>query len=120
MSSFSPSRSRRIAAAASILTAVSVLAGVLVLALSARPPQAWWPRTGHAFAPEDCPGPHRPVPEGTKERCDRGVPAYAARRDTAGEVLRLVPVGAGLVALLIWRQRAASGRGRADARRGRG
>ncbi|MFI8169791.1 hypothetical protein ACIGAN_26020 [Streptomyces sp. NPDC085931] len=120
MSSFSPSRSRRIAAAASILTAVSVLAGVLVLALSARPPQAWWPRTGHAFAPEDCPGPHPPVPEATKERCDRGLPAYITRRDTAGAVLRLVPAGAGLAALLIWRQRAASGRGRADARRGRG
>jgi hypothetical protein len=50
VTSFAPDCARRLATAASTLTAISLAVGVLVLAVGARLPEAWWPRTGHAFA----------------------------------------------------------------------
>ncbi|QEU83402.1 hypothetical protein [Streptomyces viridosporus] len=120
MSSFSPSRSRRIAATASVLTVIVVAVGVLVLVLSVSLPEAWWPRTGQAFAAEDRPAPRQDPCEAImgpgKAYCERGftvsVSASAGRHDVAGAVSRLVPAGVGLASLVLWRGRTAGRRGR--------
>ncbi|KAF3470090.1 hypothetical protein [Streptomyces sp. Tu 3180] len=113
MSSFSPSRSRR-TATASVLTVIVVAAGALVLVLSVSLPEAWWPRTGQAFATENRFARHDPcgpIVGPAKEYCKRGstvsasASASAGRHDVAGAVSRLVPAGAGLAALMIWRER---------------
>jgi hypothetical protein len=118
MSSFSPSRSRRIAAAASVLTVIVVAVGVLVLVLSVSLPEAWWPRTGQAFAAEDHPARHDPcgpIVGPAKEYCKRGTAASASasagHHDASGTARwRLVPAAAGLAALVLWRGRTAAGR----------
>ncbi|MFI8193992.1 hypothetical protein ACIF8T_35450 [Streptomyces sp. NPDC085946] len=117
MSSFSPSRSRRIAAAAGVLTVIAVTAGVLLVALSVSLPEAWWPRTGQAFAAEDHSAQDDPcglIVGPAKEYCTQGstLSASAGRRDAAGALWRLVPAGAGLAALVMWRGRSAAGRER--------
>ncbi|MEU4013002.1 hypothetical protein AB0H30_31675 [Streptomyces pseudogriseolus] len=117
MSSFSPSRFRRIAAAASLFTVIVVAAGVLVLVLSVSLPEAWWPRTGQAFAAEDRSVRRDPcglIAGPAKAYCERdsAVSASAGRHDVAGAVWRAVPAGAGLAALVIWRGRTAPRRGR--------
>ncbi|MGC2997275.1 hypothetical protein ACPF8X_02420 [Streptomyces sp. G35A] len=124
MSSFSPSRSRRIAAA-SVLTVIVVAVGVLVLVLSVSLPEAWWPRTGRAFAAEDRSARHDPcgpIVGPAKEYCKRGTAAsaFAGRHDASGTAgWRLVPAGAGLAALVMWRGRTAAGQGRTAVQRGR-
>ncbi|CAL9671052.1 hypothetical protein SUDANB15_07401 (plasmid) [Streptomyces sp. enrichment culture] len=116
MSSFSPSRSRRIATAASVLTVIAVAVGVLVLVLSVSLPEAWWPRTGQAFTAEDHPAWHNPcgpIVGPAKEYCKRGTEASAfAGHHDASEAAgwRLVPAGAGLAALVLWRGRTAARR----------
>ncbi|MGW5511591.1 hypothetical protein ACWEV9_28080 [Streptomyces albogriseolus] len=117
MSSFSPSRSRRIATAASVLTIIVVAVGVLVLVLSLSLPEAWWPRTGQAFAAEDRSARRDPcglIAGPAKAYCERdsAVSASAGRHDVAGAVWRAVPAGAGLAALVMWRGRTAPRRGR--------
>lgn len=118
MSSFSPSRSRRPAAAASLLTVIVVAAGVLVLVLSVSLPEAWWPRTGQAFAAEDRSVRRDPcglIVGPAKEYCERGTAASAGHHDASGTAgWRLMPAAAGLAALVLWRGRTAAGR------RGRG
>ncbi|MEW2078111.1 MULTISPECIES: hypothetical protein [unclassified Streptomyces] len=118
MSSFSPSRSRRIATAASVLTVIVMAVGVLVLVLSVSLPEAWWPRTGQAFAAEDHPARHDPcgpIVGPAKEYCKRGTAASASagHHEASGTAWwRLVPAGAGLAALVLWRGRNTAGRGR--------
>ena len=119
MSVFSPSRSRRIAGAASVLAVIVMAAGVLVLVLSVSLPEAWWPRTGQAFAAEDRSGRHDPcgpIVGPAKEYCKRGtmtsVSAFAGRHEASGTVWwRLVPAGAGVAALVIRRGRTSVRRG---------
>ncbi|MGW4101901.1 hypothetical protein [Streptomyces sp. NPDC004976] len=117
MSSFSPSRAQRIATATSVLTVTVMAAGVLVLVLSVSLPEAWWPRTGQAFAAEDRSARHDPcgpIVGPAKEYCKRGTAASAVAGDhDASETpgWKLVPAAAGLAALVLWRGRAAAGRG---------
>jgi hypothetical protein len=95
MTSFSPSRSRRIAAATTVLTVVSVVAGVLVVALSMGVPEAWWPHTGQAFATDAHAAHHNPcdvIVGPAKAYCERGAKNHGA----ATAAWRLVPAGAGL------------------------
>ncbi|WP_431994920.1 hypothetical protein [Streptomyces griseoflavus] len=116
MRPFSPSRARRIATVTSVLTVIAVAAGVVVLVLSVSLPEAWWPRTGQAFAAEDRSaryGPCGPIVGPAKEYCKRGTAASAVAGDhdaseTAG--WKLVPAAAGLAALVLW-GRTAAGRG---------
>ncbi|MER6548470.1 hypothetical protein [Streptomyces sp. NPDC001250] len=106
MISSSWDRSRRIAAACSILTVAAVAAGVLVLALSVGLPQSWWPHTGQAFAADRHRG-HRdrcaPIVGPAKAYCERGTATSGHHH--AGAAWRLVPAGAGVAALVLWRSR---------------
>lgn len=123
MSSFSPSRSRHLAAAASVLTVIVVALGVLVWVLSVSLPEAWWPRTGQAFAAEERSVRHDPcgpIVGPAKEYCKRGTAASARHHDASRTARwRLVPAGAGLAALVMWRGRTAAGQGRTAVQRGR-
>ncbi|MCX4740829.1 hypothetical protein [Streptomyces antibioticus] len=107
MTTTSWDRSRRAAAAASALTMIAVVA--FVIALGGGVPDAWWPHTGQAFAadartghPDACASIVGPA----KAYCERGTTAAAGRQDTAGAVWRLVPVAAGVAAVVVWRLRA--------------
>ncbi|MFC9931666.1 hypothetical protein [Streptomyces sp. NPDC127190] len=106
-------RSRRIAAASSILTVITVAAGVLVLALQVGVPEGWWPHTGQAFAADSHAG-HRcaPIVGRAKAYCERGYTASVAGPHHAGATWRLVPTGAGVAALVVWRRRCVAGRRR--------
>jgi len=117
MTSFAPARSRRLAAAASALTAIAIAVGVLVLVLGASLPEVWWPRTGAAFAADTGPTHHNPcgaIVGPAKAYCERGTvnSASAEHHGATGAVWRLVPAGAGLAALVVWRRRSAAGPGR--------
>jgi hypothetical protein len=115
MTSFSPDRHRRVAAAALVVTAIA--AAVLIMILGLRVPKVWWPHTGHAFAT----GTHAPhedpcgliVPP-AKKYCER----HATRSDSAVDdggatgAWRVLPPAAGLVALLIWWRRDTAGQRR--------
>jgi len=110
-------RSRRIAAATSALVVVAVAVGVLVLARSTSVPKAWWPHTGQAFAIDARPARHGPcdrIVGLAKVYCERGTTASASGEhpDIAGAAWRLVPAGAGLAALVVWRRRSAAGQRR--------
>ncbi|MET9134321.1 hypothetical protein [Streptomyces antibioticus] len=113
MTTTSWDRSRRIAAAASALTVIAVVA--FVIALGVGVPDAWWPQTGRVFAadartggPDACASIVGPA----KAYCERGTTTAAGREDTAGAVWRLVPAGAGVAALVVWRLRASGQRRR--------
>ncbi|PWI05129.1 hypothetical protein DIZ27_41115 [Streptomyces sp. NWU339] len=118
MTSFAPSRSRRLAAVASALTAIAVAVGVLVLVLGASLPETWWPRTGQAFTADAAGTPADAcdlIAGPAKAYCERGRHATsAAPGQDSGDAAawKLVPAAAGLGALVIWR-RAPAGRGRA-------
>ncbi|MDQ0605770.1 hypothetical protein QF037_010203 [Streptomyces canus] len=120
-SSFPSARSRRLAAVASVLTVITVAAAVVALVVGASLRESWWPRTGAAFAAETSSPRQDPcevIVGPAKEYCERGVSASisspaAARQDLGDAVWRLVPAGAGLAALVIWRRRSATARGRA-------
>ncbi|MGW7127926.1 hypothetical protein ACWGIA_06215 [Streptomyces bobili] len=118
MTSFTPSRSRRLATAASALTMVAVAVGVLVLVLGASLPESWWPRTGQAFAVDAAKAP--------VDACDRiGGPAHvycergghaasAGSTQEGGDAAawKLLPVGIAVGALVIWGRRAPTRQGR--------
>ncbi|MCX4598256.1 hypothetical protein OG819_54940 [Streptomyces sp. NBC_01549] len=117
MTTSSWDRSRRIAAAASVLTVIAVVAGAVILALGVGLPDAWWPHTGQAFAADARPAHHDPcalIVGPAKAYCERGTATTAAggRQDEGGAVWRLVPAGAGVAALVVWRLRAAGQRRR--------
>lgn len=120
-SSFSPARSRRLAAVASMLTVIAVAAAVLTLLVGASLPESWWPRTGAAFAAERASDsaprqdPCDLIVGPAKEYCERGTttsasisPPAAGGQDFADAAWRLVPASAGLAALVIWRRRSAT------------
>ena len=129
-SSFPCARSRRLAAVASVLTLITVAAAVLALVVGASLPESWWPRTKGAFTPEPSTStspswsstprshPCEVIVGPAKKYCERGVSASisspaAARQDLGDAAWRLVPAGAGLAALVIWRRRSTTTRGRA-------
>ncbi|WP_406723406.1 hypothetical protein WJ438_00155 [Streptomyces sp. GD-15H] len=121
MTSFAPSRSRRLAAAASALTAIAVAVGVLVLVLGTSLPETWWPRTGQAFAADAADAAGTPadacdlIAGPAKAYCERGRHATsAAPGQDSGDAAAwtLVPAATALGALVLWR-RAPAGRGRA-------
>ncbi|MEV6056464.1 hypothetical protein [Streptomyces sp. NPDC052107] len=115
MTSFSPARSRRIAVAATILTVIAVAVGVLLLALSMSVPEPWWPHTGQAFA-TGAHASHRdrcaPIVGRAKAYCERGAATSASGHHPSGAAWRLVPAGAGVAALAVWRSRRAAGQRR--------
>lgn len=119
MTSFAPSRSRRLAAAVCALTAIAVAVGVLVLALGASLPQAWWPRTGQAFAPDAAKAPADAcgrIADPAKGYCERGRHATSAGSTQAGgdaAAWVLLPAASAVNALVIWRRRTPTGQGRA-------
>ncbi|MEU5894533.1 hypothetical protein ABZ835_48410 [Streptomyces sp. NPDC047461] len=119
----SPTRPRRLTAVASVLTVITVAAAVVALVVGANLPEAWWPRTGAAFTAEpSSPSIRRQDPcevimGPAKEYCERGTSASisspaAAGQDLGDAVWRLVPAGAGLAGLVIWRRRSAPARER--------
>jgi uncharacterized membrane protein len=114
MTTVSWDRSRRIAAAVSVLTVVAVVAAV-ALALGVGVPQAWWPHTGQAFATDTT---HRDpcalIVGPAKAHCERGAAAKVStgHQDVVGGAWRLVPAGAGVGALMVWRLRSAAGQRR--------
>jgi hypothetical protein len=115
MTTLSWDRSRRVAAAVSVLTVIAVVVAVVVLVLGVGVPQAWWPHTGQAFAADAA---HRDpcalIVGPAKAYCERGAAANASagHQDVAGGVWRLVPAGAGVGALVVWRLRSAAGQRR--------
>ncbi|WP_405562780.1 hypothetical protein OG418_00485 [Streptomyces phaeochromogenes] len=118
MTSSSWDRSRRLAAAASVFTVIAVVLGVLVMTVGAGVPEAWWPHTGQAFAVDTRPADQDPcalIVGPAKDYCERGTTttASAGHPGIAGAAWRLVPAGAGVAALVVWRRRsAAAGQGR--------
>ncbi|MFI1508191.1 hypothetical protein [Streptomyces sp. NPDC020597] len=118
MTSFPPSRSRRLAAAASALAAIAVTVGVLVLVLGASLPQAWWPRTGQAFASDAAPAPANACDRITgpaKAYCERGrrVSSAGSDRDGSGTAAwKLLLAATAVGALLVWRCRTPTRQGR--------
>ncbi|MEU9737213.1 hypothetical protein [Streptomyces sp. NPDC048002] len=108
---------RRLAAAASLLTMIAAAVGVLILGATARVPEAWWPHTGHAFTADAHPTKKDPcalIGGPGKDYCERGATTTAPPRQEgmAGTVWRLVPAGAGVGAVVVWRLRDAAGQGR--------
>ncbi|WP_328876340.1 hypothetical protein OHT76_43385 [Streptomyces sp. NBC_00287] len=115
MTSSSWARSRRPAVVASVLTLIVVGVGVFVLAVGVSVAEAWWPHTGQAFTA----GARDQDPCGlivgpAKDYCQRGTTTSAdvEQPDLAGAAWRLVPAGAGVAALVMWRRRSATGSGR--------
>ncbi|MFF7987116.1 hypothetical protein ACFZDK_49950 [Streptomyces sp. NPDC007901] len=110
MTTASWDRSRRIAAAATIITLIIVAVGAVVLGVIL--PDAWWPHTGQAFAAGAGGTDHDPcdlVVGPAKAYCERGTATEAAadRHGVSGAAWRLVPVCAGVAALMVWRLRPA-------------
>jgi hypothetical protein len=117
MTSSSWDRTRRHGAAVTVLTLIAVVVGVLVLAVGAGVPQAWWPHTGQAFAADAHPTGQDPcalIVGPAKDYCERGTTtaASAEQPGVAGAVCRLVPAGAGVAALMVWRLRSPAGQRR--------
>ena len=119
MTTSSWDRSRRIAAAASVLTVIAVLAGAVILTLGASLPEAWWPHTGQAVAADTRAAHHDPcarIVGPAKAYCERGQQTTSSAgggwQDMAGAVWRVVPAGAGVAALAVWRRRSAAGQRR--------
>ncbi len=111
MTTLSWDRSRRVAAAVSVLTVIAVVVAVVVLVLGVGVPQGWWPHTGQAFAAD---GAHQDpcarIVGPAKAYCERGAAANASsgHQDVAGGAWRLVPAGAGMGARVVWRLRGAA------------
>ena len=91
MTTSSWNRARRVAAAASVLTVLAVVAGAVILALGVGVPDGWWPHTGQAFATST---------------------ASAGGQDVTGAAWMLGTAGAGVAALVVWRPRSAAGQRR--------
>ncbi|MFF4828188.1 hypothetical protein ACFY20_35480 [Streptomyces sp. NPDC001312] len=115
MTTSSWDRSRRVAFA-SVLTVIAVAVGAVILTLGVSLPEAWWPHTGQAFAADTRPAHHDPcalIVGPAKAYCERGFTTTAAgQQDVAGAAWRLVPAGAGMAALAMWRLRYTAGQGR--------
>lgn len=114
MTTSSWSRSRRVAVAVSVLTVITVLVAVVVLALGVGVPQAWWPHTGQVFTSDAHRDPCALIVGPAKAYCERGAANTTSpgHQGVAGGVWRMVPAGAGVGALVVWRLRGAAGRRR--------
>ncbi|MFJ9822296.1 hypothetical protein ACIRU3_45180 [Streptomyces sp. NPDC101151] len=116
MTSFAPSRSQRLATAASALTAIAASVAVLLLALGVSLPTAWWPRTGQAFAADAAKAPtdacDRTAPP-AKAYCERGRHATSAQSGRDAAAWKLLPAATAVGALAIWRRRTPTRQGRA-------
>lgn len=108
------SRARRLAAAASLIAMITVLAVLLARLITAGLPEPWSPRPGptrpaHATA---SPAPHREgcdlIAGPARTYCERSPvspgPLAPSGQDVARAVWRLVPIGAGVAALIVWRR----------------
>ncbi|WP_371666374.1 hypothetical protein OG985_48400 [Streptomyces sp. NBC_00289] len=115
MTTLSWDRSRRVAAAVSVLTVIAVVVAAVVLVLGVGVPQGWWPHTGRAFAAD---APHQDpcalIVGPAKAYCERGAASSAAgvHRDVAGAAWRLGTAAAGVGALVVWRLRGSAGQRR--------
>jgi hypothetical protein len=108
-------RSRRISAVAGVITVTGVVACAVILTLGVSLPEAWWPRTGQAFAAGTRTAHHDRcalIVGPAKVYCERGITHAADRPDGAGAAWRLGSAGAGAAALLVWRLRHAAGQRR--------
>ncbi|MFJ1974107.1 hypothetical protein ACIO93_36370 [Streptomyces sp. NPDC087903] len=110
MTTSSFGRSRRVTAATSALTMIAVVTGAVILTLGAGLPETWWPHTGQAFAADTHPAGDDPcglIVGPAKTYCEHGTTttASAEHHDATGAALRLVPAGAGLAVLALWRLR---------------
>ncbi|MGW5465439.1 hypothetical protein [Streptomyces sp. NPDC003996] len=118
MTTSSCGRARRVRAAATILTLIAAVGtGAGILALGAGVPDAWWPHTKQAFAAGTHAAHHDPcgvIVGRAKVYCERGATysASTGHRSAAAAAFRLVSVGAGLAALVIWRRRKSAGQRR--------
>jgi len=116
MTPFSWDRSRRLAAAAAVLTVIASCVGLLVLLVLAAKsgvPKVWWPHTGQAFATDTSAANQDPcdlIAGPGKAYCERNQHGSqpAAHPDLAGAAFRLAPAGAGVAALVVWRRRHAT------------
>ncbi|MEV8563560.1 hypothetical protein AB0478_45790 [Streptomyces sp. NPDC051917] len=108
-------RAWRVTAAASVLT-VSAVVGAAILALGVGVSEAWWPHTGQAFAAGARTAHHDPcalIVGPATAYCERGATTTAAgRHKVAGAAWRLVPAGAGVASLVLWRRWRAAGQRR--------
>ncbi|MEH0433856.1 hypothetical protein QBB34_47695 [Streptomyces stelliscabiei] len=122
-SSFPSSRARRTATVASTLIVIALPAILLVLIVGPGVPQSWWPQTGQAFAADSRSSSTRQDPcdlivGPAKEYCERGhhhsgtSTAHEAARDGTHAAWMLIPLAAGLAALLLLRRRHTAGHGR--------
>jgi hypothetical protein len=110
-------RARAIAAAVVVLTVIAACVGLLILAVKAGAPNGWWPHTGRAFTADT-----RALDRGrcdliagpAKRYCERHAQGShpAAHQDLAGAAFKLVPAGAGVAALVVWRLRNTAGQRR--------
>ncbi|MER5199749.1 hypothetical protein ACWD3J_41430 [Streptomyces sp. NPDC002755] len=116
MTRSSGDRSRRVAAAVSVLAVIAVVVGAVILALGVGLSDAWWPHTGQAFAadtPTDQHDPCTSIVGPAKTYCERGtITSAAGQQDMAAAVWRLVAAGAGVAALVVWRLRHSTGQRR--------
>ncbi|MEU6578194.1 hypothetical protein [Streptomyces sp. NPDC046805] len=113
MTTSSWDRSRRLAAA-SVLTVIAFVVAAVVLALGAGVPDACWPHTGRAFAADTA---HRDpcalIVGPAKAYCERDAASSASgQHEMADGAWRLLPAGAGVGALVVWRLRSAAGQRR--------
>ncbi|POX47730.1 hypothetical protein C3489_29060 [Streptomyces sp. Ru71] len=116
MATSSWDRSRRVAAAASVLTVIALVASAVIFALCVSVPETWWPHTGQGFAADSRAAHQDPCARiigPAKAYCERGTTTTAGnKRDVAGGVRRLGTAGAAVAALVMWRRRAAGQRRR--------
>ncbi|MEY2249103.1 hypothetical protein AB8A21_40330 [Streptomyces sp. BF23-18] len=98
-----------------MITVTGVVACAVILALGVSLPEAWWPRTGQAFA-AGTPTAHHDrcalIVGPAKVYCERGLPRAEDSPGGAGAAWRLGSAGAGAAALLVWRLRHAAGQRR--------
>ncbi|MGW1411287.1 hypothetical protein [Streptomyces sp. NPDC002403] len=112
---FAPSRSRRLAWAASLVTVTAAVAGILVLVLGTDLPDTWWPRTGQAFAASGHGDSCALLEDPAKAYCERGsghADAVPVQGGGDAAVWKVVPAAAAVGALVVWRRGTSTGSGR--------
>ncbi|MBL1109408.1 hypothetical protein JK361_33330 [Streptomyces sp. 5-8] len=112
MTTSSWDRSRRVAAAVSVLTVIAIVAAAVVFTLGVTGLEAWWPHTGQAFAADAAHRDSCALNVGpAKHYCERGAATTASggHQDVAGGARRLGTASAGGGALVVWRLRSAAG-----------